>query len=80
MKSLALDGSPCDADTVGLLRRALIVAGNVIPVGKETDRHWEQGEDPSMMDFDIQVMGRLGNWLWRILPIGKSGPVLASAD
>jgi hypothetical protein len=57
VKSLALDGSPCEADTAGLLRRAVIVAGNVIPVGKETDRHWEQGEDPSMMDFDIQVYG-----------------------
>jgi hypothetical protein len=60
VKSLAPDGSPCEADTAGLLRRAVIVAGNVIPVGKETDRHWEQGEDPSMMDFDIQVYGPSG--------------------
>ena len=60
VKSLAPDGSPCEADTAGLLRRAVIVAGNVIPVGKETDRHWEQGEDPSMMDFDIQVFGPSG--------------------
>jgi hypothetical protein len=60
VKSLAPDGSPCEADTAGLLRRAVILAGNVIPVGKETDRHWEQGEDPSMMDFDIQVYGPSG--------------------
>jgi hypothetical protein len=60
VKSLAPDGNPCDAKTAGLLRRAVIVAGNVIPVGKETDRHWEQGEDPSMMDFDIQVYGPSG--------------------
>ena len=37
----------------GLLRRASIVAGEVIPVGKETDRHWEQGEDMSLLDFQI---------------------------
>lgn len=60
VKSLAPDGNPCEANTAGLLRRAVIVARNVIPVGKETDRHWEQGEDPSMMDFDIQVYGPSG--------------------
>jgi hypothetical protein len=60
VKSLVPDGSPCDANTTGVLRRAVIVAGNVIPVGKETDRHWEQGEDPSMMDFAIQVYGPSG--------------------
>ncbi|MGA8222510.1 MAG: DNA polymerase [Candidatus Acidiferrales bacterium] len=60
VKSLAPDGSPCDANTAGLLRRSVIVAGNVIPVGKETDRHWEQGEDPSIIDFDIQVYGPSG--------------------
>jgi hypothetical protein len=60
VKSLAPDGTQCDAETRGLLRRAVIVAANVIPVGKETDRHWEQGEDPSMMDFNIQVFGPSG--------------------
>jgi len=60
VKSLAPDGNQCEADTAGLLRRAMIVAGSVIPVGKETDRHWEQGDDPSMMDFDIQVYGPTG--------------------
>ena len=24
-------------------------------IGKETDRRWEQGEDPSMLDFGIHV-------------------------
>ena len=24
-----------------------------MPVGKETDRRWEQGEDPSMIDSNI---------------------------
>jgi hypothetical protein len=80
VKSLAPDGSSCDADTSGLLRRAMIMAGNVIPVGKETDRHWEQGEDPSMMNFDIQVYGPSGKLSWLTLPREKNGPALASAD
>jgi hypothetical protein len=49
VKSLAPDGSPCEAKTEGLLRRSEIVARGLISVGKETDRHWEQGEDPSML-------------------------------
>jgi hypothetical protein len=54
-KSLAPDGTPCTGATQGLLRRAKITASNLIPVGKETDRRWEQGEDPSMLDFGIHV-------------------------
>jgi hypothetical protein len=52
-KSLAPDGTPCVAGTQGLLRRTSIVAGQIIPVGKETDRRWEQGEDMSMLDFRV---------------------------
>jgi hypothetical protein len=52
-KSLAPDGTPCVADTQGLLRRASVVAGQIVPVGKETDRHWEQGEDMSLADFQV---------------------------
>jgi len=52
-KSLAPDGTPGVADTQGLLKRASIVAGQIIPVGKETDRRWEQGEDMSMLDFKV---------------------------
>jgi hypothetical protein len=55
VKSLAPDGTPCDGATTGLLLRARVIAGDLIPVGKETDRRWEQGEDPSMLDFDIKV-------------------------
>jgi hypothetical protein len=55
VKSLAPDGTPCTGATQGLLLRAKIAAGNLIPVGKETDRRWEQGEDPSMLDFGIHV-------------------------
>jgi hypothetical protein len=60
VKSLAPDGAPCDATTKGLLRRANIVARRVVPVGKETDRHWEQGEDPSMLDPKIRIYGHAG--------------------
>jgi hypothetical protein len=50
-KSLAPDGTPCEADTSGLLRRAHIVAGEFRYVGKETDRKWEEGDDPSILEF-----------------------------
>jgi hypothetical protein len=55
VKSLAPDGTPCLGTTKGLLQRATISAGKIVPVGKETDRRWEQGEDPSMIDSDIYV-------------------------
>jgi hypothetical protein len=41
--------------TKGLLQRATISAGKIVPVGKETDRRSEQGEDPSTVDSDIYV-------------------------
>jgi len=53
-KSLAPDGNPCTGNTCGLLGRTSIVAGEIIPVGKETDRHWEQGEDSSLLDFKLK--------------------------
>jgi hypothetical protein len=62
VKSLAPDGSPCEAETEGLLRRAKIVARRLIPVGKETDRHWEHGGDPSMLDPNIQSYGPSGKF------------------
>jgi hypothetical protein len=52
-KSLAPDSTPCVGDTKGLLRRASVVASDIVPVGKETDRHWEQGEDMSLVDFRV---------------------------
>jgi hypothetical protein len=55
VKSLAPDGTPCSTKTQGLLGRVLVVAGSVTPVGKETDRRWEQGEDPSMLDPNTEV-------------------------
>lgn len=54
VKSLAPDGTKCTWNTTGLLRRASILAGAVVPIGKETDRHWEQSEDPSLLDFKVK--------------------------
>jgi hypothetical protein len=55
-KSLGPDGAACLSTTAGLLRRTSILAGEIIPVGKETDRHWEQGEDPSLVDFKLREL------------------------
>jgi len=48
-KSLAPNGDPCSFITRGLLQRTSITA-NGFPrfIGKETDRRWEQDEDPSL--------------------------------
>ena len=50
-KSLAPDGTSCEAITRGLLKRASIIAGQLRFVGKETDRRWEHGEDLSLLTF-----------------------------
>jgi hypothetical protein len=60
VKSLAPDGTPCTGTTRGLLLRAKVIAGKLIPVGKETDRRWEQGEDPSMLDSQVYVYEKQG--------------------
>src|ERR1700722_18227110 len=60
VKSLAPDGTPCTGATQGLLLRAKIIAGKLVPVGKETDRRWEQGEDPSMLDSQVYVYEKQG--------------------
>ena len=44
-KSLAPDGSECQAETSGLLKRAHILAGEIRYVGKETHRKWEESDD-----------------------------------
>jgi hypothetical protein len=62
VKSLTPDGTPSTGTTRGLLQRARIVTGTFVPVGKETDRRWEQGEDPSMIDSDIFVYEKRANW------------------
>jgi hypothetical protein len=51
-KSLGPDGKPCEFDTRGLLQRAHIVANwPPIYIGKESDRHWEEGDDLSLLEF-----------------------------
>jgi hypothetical protein len=57
-KSLAPDRSPCSARTSGLLRRVHVVATDVVPVCKETDRRWEEGEDISLIDSTVKVFHR----------------------
>ena len=60
-KSLAPDGGPCEFDTRGLLRRAHIIANwPPIYIGKESDRHWEEGEELSLLEFNSIVYKRKG--------------------
>jgi hypothetical protein len=50
-KSLAPDGDPCNFLTKGLLLRTPITAEGLPRfIGKETDRKWEQEEDPSLFE------------------------------
>src|SRR5581483_5934659 len=52
-KSLGPDGQPCDADTRGVLKRAHVTANwPLIPIGKESDKHLEEGEDLSLLEFE----------------------------
>jgi hypothetical protein len=61
-KSLGPDGNPCEFDTRGLLRRTHIVANwPPIYIGKESDKHWEEGEDLSLLDFKAVEYKRKGN-------------------
>ena len=59
-KSLAPDGTPCEAHTKGLLQRAHVIAGDFRYVGKETDRKWEEGDDLSLLEFKTTEYGRTG--------------------
>lgn len=62
-KSLAPDGTACAPETTGLLKRAHVIAGDIRYVGKETDRKWEEGEDPSVLGFKATEYGRTGKVL-----------------
>ena len=43
--------------------RAKITAGKLVPVGKETDRRWEQGRRPEHDGFSMfRFMAYLENW------------------
>jgi hypothetical protein len=61
-KSLGPDAKPCEFDTRKLLQRAHVAANwPPIYIGKESDRHWEQSEDPSLLDFKAIEYKRKGN-------------------
>lgn len=56
-KSLAPDGSPCKADSQGLLRRYPVEPCGFHVIGKETERGWDQAEDigtllPSLVRYE----------------------------
>ena len=57
-KSLGPDGTPCKAETRGLLKRVHVIAGEIRYVGKETDRKWEEGDEISILEFKTTEYGR----------------------
>jgi len=69
-KSLAPHGTPCKADTQGLLKRYPVNASGFHLIGKETERGWEQNDDISTLlpslrryqksgDVSVQMRQRL---------------------
>jgi hypothetical protein len=61
VKSLGPTGKSCESDTRGLLQRAHIVANwPPIYIGKESDKHWEGGEDLSLLEFKTIEYKRKG--------------------
>jgi hypothetical protein len=60
-KSLGPNGKACEFGTRGLLKRADIVANwPPIYIGKESDKHWEEGEDLSLLEFTTIEYKRKG--------------------
>jgi hypothetical protein len=59
-KSLAPDGTPCGANTRGLLLRMHVVATKPYYIGRETDRKWKHGEDLSLLMFEPAQFDELG--------------------
>jgi hypothetical protein len=43
------DGQPCGRNTRGLLERRLVQIGRKIPIRKESNRSWQAGNDPSIL-------------------------------
>ena len=61
-KSLGPNGKPCDSETRGLLQRVHIVASSpLVYIGKESDKHWEEGEDLSLLEFQTIQYRSQGN-------------------
>jgi len=60
-KSLGPDGVPCGPETRGLLKRAHIIASWApVYIGKESDKHWEEGDDLSLLEFQAVQYRRKG--------------------
>ena len=60
-KSLGPTGKPCEFDTRGLLQRAHVIANwPPIYIGKESDKHWEEGEDLALLEFKAIRYSRSG--------------------
>jgi hypothetical protein len=60
-KSLGPDSKPCEFDTGGLLQHPHVVANRPpVYVGKASDKHWEEGEDFSLLDFKAVQYQRKG--------------------
>ena len=48
-------GQPCGRNTRGLLQRRLVQIGRKIPIRKESNRRWEGGNDPSILQgYDLE--------------------------
>ncbi len=48
------DGQPCARNTRGLLQRRHVEIGRKIPIRKESNRRWEGGNDPSILQgYDL---------------------------
>ena len=58
-KSLSPDGTSCKSETMGLLGRAHVEAGDIRYIGKETDRKWEEGDDVTVLEFKNTEYGRV---------------------
>jgi hypothetical protein len=57
-KSFAQDGTPCKADSAGLLKRYPVTTTGFHLIGKETERGWEQSDDistlmPSLVRYGV---------------------------
>jgi hypothetical protein len=61
--NLAPNGTACQPEITGLLKRAHLIADDIRYVGKETDRKWEEGEDMSVLEFAATEYGRTGKVL-----------------
>jgi len=48
-KSFAPEGTPCKADSAGLLKRYPVAVTSFHLIGKETERGWEQNDDISTL-------------------------------